>query len=115
MVGRAEEVAHQEQYREKFDLVLSRAVARLPALAELALPFCAAGGQFIAQKKGEIEPEVSQASKAIELLGGRLDEIKKVPLSEFTDERFLIIIDKIATTPKHYPRRPGMPEKRPLR
>lgn len=115
VVGRAEEVAHREQYREKFDLVLSRAVARLPALVELALPFCVVGGQFIAQKKGEIDPEVRQASKAIELLGGRLGEIKKVPLSEFADERCLIIIEKIASTPRQYPRRPGIPEKRPLR
>ncbi len=115
VVGRAEEVAHQEQYREKSDLVLSRAVARLPALAELTLPFCAVGGRFVAQKKGELEPEVSEAQCAIELLGGKPGEIKRVPLAEFGEERYLVIIDKAAATPPQYPRRPGMPEKRPLR
>lgn len=114
IAGRAEEVAHQVQYREKFTLVLSRAVAKLPALVELTLPFCALGGSFIAQKKGPTELEVSQANKAISLLGGRLREVKKVDLAEFTDERWLIIIDKVSLTPLKYPRRPGIPAKRPL-
>ena len=114
VVGRAEEVAHKTQYRESFDLVLSRAVAPLPTLVELTLPFCALGGSFIAQKKGDINSEISQAARVISLLGGNLREVKKVDLVEFTDERWLIIIDKVSPTPQQYPRRPGIPAKRPL-
>ena len=114
VVGRAEEVAHQAQYREQFDLVLSRAVASLPALVELTLPFCTVGGRFIAQKKGDIEVEVRRADRAISLLGGSLREVKPVKLAELSDRRFLVIIDKVQPTPEKYPRRPGMPKKRPL-
>ncbi|MFQ5996502.1 MAG: 16S rRNA (guanine(527)-N(7))-methyltransferase RsmG [Dehalococcoidales bacterium] len=114
VVGRAEEVAHQAQYRENFALVLSRAVAQLPTLVELTLPFCALGGSFIAQKKGNIDSEISQADRAIGLLGGNLREVKKVELAEFTNERWLIIVDKVSSTPLRYPRRPGIPAKRPL-
>jgi 16S rRNA (guanine527-N7)-methyltransferase len=114
VVGRAEEVAHLAEYREKFDIVLSRGVAPLATLVELTLPFCAIGGSFIPQKKGTLEPEMSQATKAISLLGGNLREVKRIKLEEFTDDRRLIIIDKIASTPKQYPRRPGIPAKRPI-
>ena len=114
VVGRAEALAHQNQYREKFDIVLSRAVASLPTLVELTLPFCATGGSFIAQKKGTIDLEIDQAAKAISLLGGDLREVKRVDLEEFIDERWLIIIDKVSPTPQQYPRRPGIPAKRPL-
>ncbi len=114
VVGRAEKVAYDIKYREQFEVVLSRAVAPLAVLAELALPFCAVGGSLLAQKKGAITLEISQASKAINLLGGRLREVKKVELEEFTDERCLVIIDKLSPTPEKYPRRPGIPAKRPL-
>ena len=114
VVGRAEAVAHKSQYRERFDVVLSRAVAPLPTLVELTLPFGAVGGTFIAQKKGAIDPELSQASRAISLLGGKQREVKRIDLEEFTDERWLVIIDKVSPTPEQYPRRPGMPAKRPL-
>jgi 16S rRNA (guanine527-N7)-methyltransferase len=114
VVGRAEDVAHQPGYREGFDLVLSRAVAALPALVELALPFAAVGGSFIAQKKGAIDEETGRAERAIELLGGRLRELKRVELAEFADERYLVVIDKISPTPAKYPRRPGLPVKRPI-
>jgi 16S rRNA (guanine527-N7)-methyltransferase len=114
LVGRAEDVAHKAQYREKFELVLSRAVARLPTLVELTLPFCALGGSFIAQKKGDVDPEISQAGKAISLLGGNLREVKRVDLTEFTDARWLVVIDKVSPTPQQYPRRSGIPAKRPL-
>ncbi len=114
VVGRAEEVAHQSEYRERFDLVLSRAVAPLATLAELTLPFCAIGGSFIAQKRGRIEPEIDQATKAISTLGGNLREMKRIDLKEFADERYLVIIDKVSSTPHQYPRRPGIPAKRPI-
>ncbi len=114
VVGRAEEVAHLSQYRERFDMVLSRAVAPLSILVELTLPFCAVGGRFIAQKKGDIDPEIRQANKAINSLGGSLCEVKKIGLEEFSDERQLIIIDKVSATPNQYPRRSGVPAKRPI-
>ncbi len=114
VVGRAEDVAHEPQYRERFDMVLSRAVAPLPALAELTLPFCTVGGSFIAQKKGAIDPELNKSAKAISLLGGKLREVKRIELEEFTDERWLVIIDKVSPTPELYPRRPGIPAKRPI-
>jgi len=114
VTGRSEEVAHLAQYREKFNIVLARGVAPLSTLIELTLPFCTVGGSFIAQKKGTINQEVSQAAKAISLLGGKLREVKGIELEEFTDERQLIIIDKVSPTPQQYPRRPGIPAKRPL-
>jgi 16S rRNA (guanine527-N7)-methyltransferase len=112
--SRAEEAAHLPLYREQFVLVLSRAVALLPTLVELTLPFCQIGGRFIAQKKGEIDQEVNRAKEAIATLGGRLDQIKKLELDEFKDERYLVIIDKIYPTPNKYPRRPGVPRRRPI-
>ena len=115
VVGRAEEVAHRPEYRQQFDLVLSRAVAELSALVELTLPFCAIGGRFIAQKKGSIQAEVQSAQQAISLLGGELTDVKKVELSEFSDKRWLVVIDKVGETPAQYPRRPGIPAKRPLK
>ncbi len=114
VVGRAEDVAHQPRFREKFGLVLSRAVAELPALVELTLPFCAPGGKFIAQKKGPVEREINRATRAIGLAGGSLCKVERVSLKEFADERWLVVIDKVRPTPPQYPRRPGMPTKRPL-
>jgi len=112
--SRAEEAAHLPLYREQFALVLSRAVALLPTLVELTLPFCQIGGRFIAQKKGEIDQEINRAKKAIAALGGKLDKIKKIELDEFDDMRYLVIIDKIYPTPSKYPRRPGLPRRRPI-
>ncbi|MBE0431159.1 MAG: 16S rRNA (guanine(527)-N(7))-methyltransferase RsmG [Dehalococcoidia bacterium] len=110
----AEEAGHLPPYRERFNLVLSRAVATLPALAELTLPFCSIGGRLVAQKKGEIEEELGRAERAILTLGGRLSRVKRIDLTEFSDVRHLVIIDKIDATPDKYPRRPGIPKKRPL-
>ena len=112
--SRAEEAAHLPAYREQFDLVLSRAVALLPTLVELTLPFCRIGGRFIAQKKGEIDQEIARAKKAIAVLGGKLDRTERIELDAFTDARYLVIIDKISSTPNTYPRRPGVPKRRPL-
>ena len=114
LVGRAEEIAHIAQYRQRFDVVLSRAVASLPALIELTLPFCAVNGRTIIQKKGDIEDELSKATRAIEILGGSQPELKKIKLPEFDDNRYLVIIDNISPTPIKYPRRPGIPAKRPI-
>ena len=112
--SRAEEAAHLSAYREQFALVLSRAVASLPELVELTLPFCRIGGRFIAQKKGDIDEEVNGAKKAIATLGGKLNRIKKIELDEFEDVRYMVIVDKICATPNKYPRRPGLPRRRPI-
>jgi len=112
--SRAEEAAHLPAYREQFALVLSRAVALLPTLVELALPFCRIGGTFVAQKKGEIGEEMTGAKEAIAVLGGTLRQIRKVELDEFADARSLVIIDKMYSTPGKYPRRPGVPKRRPI-
>lgn len=113
LTGRAEEIAHQSDYREKFDLVLSRALSRLSTVAELALPFCRCGGFFIAQKKRPIEEELGQAAKAIDVLGGRVKEVRNVDL-ECLEHRCLVIVEKVSSTPQRYPRRTGVPAKRPL-
>ncbi|MBA7504375.1 Ribosomal RNA small subunit methyltransferase G [subsurface metagenome] len=114
VVGRSEEIARLPSYRQQFHLVTSRAVASLPTLVELALPFCQIGGKFIAQKKGQIEQEVVQAGKAIDVLGGKLNQVEKVELEELSDERYLVIIDKICPSPEKYPRRAGTPTRRPI-
>lgn len=114
LTARAEDLARDGNYRERFDLVLSRAVAQLPTLVELALPFCAVGGSFIAQKKGEIEAEIEQATTAIAVMGGGLREVMRFSLEELGEERALVIIDKLSATPNGYPRRVGIPAKRPL-
>ncbi len=114
VVGRAEEIAHRPPYRQQFALALSRAVASCATLAELALPFCRIGGKFIAQKKGEISQEINNAAKAIATLGGKLDQVKKIEVEELGDERYLVIVDKIYSTPEKYPRRSGVPKRRPI-
>lgn len=114
LVGRAEEIAHRAKYREQFDIVLSRAVATLPTLLELTLPFCLVKGRIIIQKKGDIEDELIHSVRSIKILGGSKPEIEKVKLLEFNDNRCLVIIDKVSHTPIVYPRRSGIPAKRPI-
>lgn len=115
VTGRAEVLAHNAHYRAGFNTVISRAVASLSTLAELTLPFCPTGGMVIAPKKGDIRKEVEKSLKAIDTLGGSLREVRLVELSEIIDDRYLVIIDKISPTPDKYPRRPGIPEKRPIK
>jgi len=112
--GRAEDIARIPEHRDRYDIVLARAVAALATLAELTLPFCKIGGQVILHKKGDIRQELEHAMKAIELLGGRLREVRSVDLPEFADNRVLVVFEKISPTPVKYPRRAGMPEKRPI-
>ncbi len=114
VTGRAEEIAHLPSRRQKFDLVVSRAVATLSALVELALPFCQVGGSFVAQKKGECHLEISRATKAVDTLGAKISQVKKIELEGLRDERYLVIIDKIYPTPEKYPRRTGVPMRRPI-
>ena len=114
LTERAEEIGQWPKYRERFSLVLSRAVARLPSLAELLLPLCAIGGLVVAMKKGDIAAELIEASRAVDVLGGRLRDVRDVALEELGGERKLVVIEKTSATPHKYPRRPGMPLKRPI-
>ena len=113
--GRAEDVAHDAAYREQHDLVFARAVAELPVLAEYTLPFCRLGGLIIAQKGQSAQEETQSAEHAISILGGRVQHVMPVELLGLAETRHLVVIEKVARTPNKYPRRPGMPAKRPLR
>jgi 16S rRNA (guanine527-N7)-methyltransferase len=110
--GRAEEIAKER--RESFDLALSRAVAKLPTLVELALPLVKVGGFFIAMKEAEVDDELKAAQNAICSLGGVLDKVQPVKIPETDIARSLVLIKKTSPTPPHFPRRPGMANKRPL-
>ena len=110
--ARAEELGREKEYREKFDLCVSRAVANLASLSEYCIPFVKEGGKFISYKSGEIEEEVSQAKKAISILGGKIEDIYKFDLYE--QKRSFVIIKKEKKTPKNFPRKAGTPKKSPL-
>lgn len=112
--GRAEETFKNKEYREKFDVATSRAVAGLNILVELMLPAVKVGGICICMKGNNAEEEIKEAEKAIQILGGKIVKIDKIILPELNQERNIIIIEKIKTTPKTYPRKPGTPQKMPL-
>ena len=112
--ARAEEAARQKQYREKFDAVVSRAVARLPILAEYDLPFVRVGGFFAAMKGAKYEEEAEEAKKAVKLLGGGEPVLREIKLPELEDKRGIIYIRKEKKTPSVYPRKAGTPEKNPI-
>lgn len=111
---RAEEAGHRSELRERFDLVTSRAVAPLNILSELCLPLVRTGGIMAAWKGPAWEEELKQAEKALSLLGGTFREAVPVRIPGQDWEHVLVLIEKTAPTPEKYPRRPGMPEKRPL-
>lgn len=110
--ARAEEMGRNKQYREQFDLCVSRAVANLSSLSEYCIPFVRENGKFISYKSGEIEEETNQAKKAITILGGKIENIYKFDLYE--QKRSFVIISKEKKTPKAYPRKAGTPTKTPL-
>jgi len=112
--GRAEDLAHDPEQRARYDVVLARAVAALPVLAEYCLPFCRLGGRFIAQKSEDIAAEMEAAQSALEILGGEVSELKAVMVPGVPEPRILVVILKTRTTPHDYPRRPGVPTRRPL-
>ena len=112
--GRAEDFAKKPEYRETFDLCVSRAVANLATLSEYCLPYVHNEGYFIPYKSGEIDQEVEQAKKAIRLLGGKTDEIIKFQLPGSEIGRSFVKIKKIQNTSKKYPRKAGLPVKEPL-
>ena len=111
---RAETLGQAPEYREAFDVVLARALAPLPVLAELTLPFCRRGGVVVAYKSPGVEDEAAEARVAIKLLGGAAARIVEVPASVSGDPRTLVVIEKRGPTPRKYPRRPGAPTKQPL-
>lgn len=112
--ARAEQVGQQAEYRESFDWALARAVAQLPVLVEYMLPLIRVGGRAIAQK-GETGPaEAHAAEPALRVLGGRVSQLRTVELPMVTETRYLVVIEKVGATPAKYPRRSGMPGKRPL-
>lgn len=110
--ARAEELARNKQYREQFDLCVSRAVANLSSLSEYCIPFVKVDGKFISYKSGEIEEEVNQAKKAISILGGKIIDVYKFDLYE--QKRSFVVIEKKKKTPGTYPRKAGTPTKQPL-
>ncbi|MCC6627421.1 MAG: 16S rRNA (guanine(527)-N(7))-methyltransferase RsmG [Chloroflexi bacterium] len=112
--GRAEDLAHQPDLREQFDLATARAVAPLPALVELCLPFLRPGGRLLAAKTTGVEAEIAAADRALRRLGG--DLVGVVPLDlPGLDDRQIVVIRKVGPTPAAYPRRAGLPAHQPLR
>jgi len=115
LTGRAEDLGQQQAHRERYNMATGRAVANLAVLAEYCLPLCKVGGLFVAPKKGQLDKEITLAQPAIKLLGG---ELRQTPTFEFEpethDQRQLLVVDKIAPTPSAYPRRAGLPAKRPI-
>jgi 16S rRNA (guanine527-N7)-methyltransferase len=111
---RAEDVGRMPQHREQYDLVLARAVAPLCVLVEYCLPLCRVGGRMVAQKGEDAALEAQGAQQAIGLLGGSLRDVKPVVLPDLPGKRYLVVVDKEGRTPESFPRRAGMPTKRPL-
>lgn len=112
--GRAEDFGHQKEYREQYDLVVSRAVANLASLSEYCLPFVSMGGYFISYKSGDIEDELENSKNAIKLMNAKLEDVIKYTLPESDIQRSIVIIKKEKNTPKKYPRKAGLPTKQPL-
>lgn len=110
--GRAEDFARDKEYRAAYDMCVSRAVANLSTLSEYCLPFVKMGGCFVSYKSGECEAEVADAKSAIYLLGGKLKKIDQFSYSD--NSRSFVIIDKVMNTSNKYPRKAGLPSKKPL-
>src|SRR6266545_2361753 len=112
--SRAEDLGQDAHHREKYDWAIARAVANLNVLSEYLLPLVRVGGTMLAQK-GESGPaEAQSAENAMKLLGGKLKQVIPVNLPGVVDDRYLILVDKVAATPPKYPRKPGIPAKQPL-
>lgn len=112
--ARAEELGQNAAHREQYDWAVARAVAQLPILAEYLLPLVRVGGAMLAQKGETAHREAHSAETALRLLGGHLQQILPVTLPEVAEERYLVVVNKIAATPPVYPRRAGLPSKKPL-
>jgi 16S rRNA (guanine527-N7)-methyltransferase len=114
LTARAEAVGQQPAHREQYDVAVARAVAALPTLAEYTLPFVKVDGWVIIQKGQHPAEEVQTAANALEILGGQIQQIMPVVVPGLVAERHLIVIHKKKATPLQYPRRPGLPAKKPL-
>jgi len=112
--GRAEVFGKCPNYREKYDIALSRAVAPLNTLSEYCLPLVRVGGLFVAQKGRSYNEEIDKALKTVQLLGGELIGVENIRIPFINQERYLLVIKKIKGTPLKYPRKEGLPHKRPL-
>lgn len=112
--GRAEDFAKDRQYREKFDVCVSRAVANLSTLSEYCIPFVKTGGYFVSYKGGDSDEEVVRSENAITLLGGEIENTDRFFLPDTDMGRTLIKIRKRKSTPNRYPRKAGIPSKEPL-
>ncbi len=112
--ARAEELAHNKAYREKFDLCCSRAVADLRVLSEYCIPFLKKDGYFVSYKSEKLEEELPAAEKAISVLGGKVIKRERFSLGEEAQQRVLLVIQKKKETPKKYPRKAGTPAKEPI-
>jgi len=113
--GRAEDFAKNKDYREKYDLCVSRAVSNLTTLSEYCLPFVKVNGSFISYKSEKLTEELKEADKAIAILGGKVGEQVELTLPDSDIYRNLLIINKIKNTPGKYPRKAGLPAKEPLK
>ena len=113
--GRAEELGRRPAHREQYDWALARAVAEMPTLAEYLLPLVRVGGAVLAQKGEGAAAEVHGAAAAMMRLGGRVRRLVPVELRGLAETRYLVIVDKVAATSEKFPRRPGVPAKRPLK
>ena len=113
--GRAEDYAKQAEYREQYDICVSRAVANLATLSEYCLPYVKMDGLFVPYKSGEIDEELKSSEKAVSILGGKVEEVVKFQLPGTDIGRSFVKIHKIKETKKKYPRKAGMPTKEPLK
>lgn len=111
--ARAEEIARDSNYRESYDIAVSRAVANLSTLTEYSMAFVKVGGYFISQKGPEYKEELKSAKRAIELMGGEVKDVIHTPLPNDIDH-YIIVIKKVKATDKKYPRGGGKPRKSPL-
>lgn len=112
--SRAEELSKNKNYREKFDVATSRAVASLNVLLEYMLPFVKVGGYVICMKGSNLDEELSNSKKALEILGGEIEKVDTFNLPNTDYGRNIIIIKKVKNTPNKYPRKAGTPSKEPL-
>lgn len=112
--GRAEEGARNKTMRESYDFVFSRAVANMAVLSEYCIPFVKVGGFFVPYKTGAVDEEITQGTKAIHILGGKIEKVEKLMLPDSDISRSFVFIKKEKQTPKAYPRKAGTASKQPL-
>lgn len=112
--SRAEDLAQDAAHRQQYDICVSRAVANLATLSEYCIPFVKQGGYFISYKSTQIEEELKQAKKAVQVLGGTLEQVETMQIPGTTIERQFVMIRKTGTTPKKFPRKAGTASKTPI-